>query len=273
MVGERAALRFLLLDVPILVRSNRADLLERLAICYQGLATHERSDALEVDIEATGDWRVRVRGRAERRAADFAEAVRAVNHELMHGIMLARSDNFYVHAGVAAVDGSAVVLPGLSRAGKSTLVLALVEAGAQLLSDELLVFDPDERAALAFPRAIKVRDECVAYFPRYATGFVGRGEGRFLPCPALGRDRISRRAVPRLVVVPRYARKTSLAPIARGQALIALTESALNFGSHQERSIDHLADLVSAADCFSLEWNDPHPAAALVLTALGGKSS
>lgn len=47
----------------------------------------------------------------------------------------------FVHAGVVAVDGYALVLPGRSRAGKSTLVSALVGHGATYFSDEFAVLD------------------------------------------------------------------------------------------------------------------------------------
>jgi hypothetical protein len=48
---------------------------------------------------------------------------------------------FFVHAGAVSIDGGAIVVPGVSRAGKSTLTLALVQAGARYLSDEFAVFD------------------------------------------------------------------------------------------------------------------------------------
>ncbi len=47
----------------------------------------------------------------------------------------------FVHAGVVAWQGLAIVLPGRSYSGKSTLVEALVRAGATYYSDEYAVFD------------------------------------------------------------------------------------------------------------------------------------
>ena len=49
---------------------------------------------------------------------------------------------------------------------------AFVAAGAGFLSDELLAFDPDAGRARAFPRAIKIRDECVDYFPELGTATI-----------------------------------------------------------------------------------------------------
>ena len=47
----------------------------------------------------------------------------------------------FVHAGVVAWEGRAIVIPGRSYSGKSTLVEALVRAGATYFSDEYAVFD------------------------------------------------------------------------------------------------------------------------------------
>jgi hypothetical protein len=50
-------------------------------------------------------------------------------------------DFVFVHAGVVADRSRAIVMPGLSFAGKTTLVRALVEAGATYYSDEFAVLD------------------------------------------------------------------------------------------------------------------------------------
>ena len=47
----------------------------------------------------------------------------------------------FVHAGVVGWRNRALVIPGRSFSGKSTLVMALVEAGADYYSDEYAIFD------------------------------------------------------------------------------------------------------------------------------------
>jgi hypothetical protein len=49
----------------------------------------------------------------------------------------------FVHAGVVAWHGRALVLPGRSHAGKTTLVGALIQAGAVYYSDDYAVLDRD----------------------------------------------------------------------------------------------------------------------------------
>jgi hypothetical protein len=62
----------------------------------------------------------------------------------------------FIHAGAVAIGGVALVLPAPSLAGKSTLVAALVRAGATYLSDEYAVLDGDGKV-IPYPRAISLR--------------------------------------------------------------------------------------------------------------------
>lgn len=62
----------------------------------------------------------------------------------------------FVHAGVVAVDGRAIIIPGRSYAGKSTLVTSLVKAGATYYSDEYAVLD-DQGRVIPYPRRVSLR--------------------------------------------------------------------------------------------------------------------
>lgn len=265
-----------LLGVPVRIRSNDPEAYARLEVCYAAAAMgghrEEEAAVLRASLDADEDgWRIDVDGRECRRASDATAAVRDFNHELLHGVMQRAAHLFCVHAGVVALDDRGVVLPGLSRAGKSTLTLALLRAGARFLSDELLAFDPTSGTALAFPRAIKIRDVCVHYFGDLAHEFVGDGEGRFLPFAALPRGVVRPAAAVSAVVISRWEATgpTSLTPISPGAALLSLASSALNFGTHRAASIEYLADIVRDAMTWELCWQEPSGAAALLVDALG----
>lgn len=62
-----------------------------------------------------------------------------------------------VHAGVVAWQGQAVVLPGSSHFGKSTLVAELVRLGATYYSDEYGLIDAEGRVH-AYPRPMLLRN-------------------------------------------------------------------------------------------------------------------
>ena len=64
----------------------------------------------------------------------------------------------FVHAGVVAWKGKAIVIPGRSYSGKSTLVAALVRAGATYYSDEFAVFD-SKGLVHPFAKPLEIRAE------------------------------------------------------------------------------------------------------------------
>lgn len=64
----------------------------------------------------------------------------------------------FVHAGVVGWKGQAIVIPGRSYSGKSTMVAELVRAGATYYSDEYAVFDARGRVH-PFSKPIELREE------------------------------------------------------------------------------------------------------------------
>jgi hypothetical protein len=63
----------------------------------------------------------------------------------------------FVHAGVVGWQGQAIVIPGRSFSGKTSLVVELLKAGATYYSDEYAVLD--ERGLVhPYPRLLSVRD-------------------------------------------------------------------------------------------------------------------
>jgi hypothetical protein len=270
-VSEPLALE--LLGVPVRLETNDPELRARLALCYARSVADPRRAALLGTVErGPHGFRVAVEARAPRYEADPTAAVRALNHDLLQALMARCRAHYFVHAAVLVWRGHALVLPGLSRAGKSTLALALVLEGAGYLSDELLAYTSAGKAE-PLPRAPKIRDECVAYFPELARRFVGDGEGRFVPFEALPADVLAAPAPIGAVIVPRWDPDGSDRPTAltRGEALLALAASSLNFGAHREKSLDWLAELVggSGVTTHALVWRDPRAAARELLRELG----
>jgi hypothetical protein len=62
----------------------------------------------------------------------------------------------FIHAGVVCAGGLAIVIPGSSRSGKTTLVAELVRAGATYYSDEYTVVDVDGMIH-AYPKPLSIR--------------------------------------------------------------------------------------------------------------------
>ena len=81
-------------------------------------------------------------------------------------------DTIFVHAGAVAHRGRAIVMPGMSFSGKTTLVAALIRAGATYYSDEFAVLD--ERGLVhPYAKPLSVRDGGLAQTAHAVASFGG----------------------------------------------------------------------------------------------------
>lgn len=74
------------------------------------------------------------------------------------------SDRYaFIHAGVVRWRDETILLPGRSHAGKTTLTAALVQAGADYISDDLAVIGPDATVQL-LSQPIRLRADVASRF-------------------------------------------------------------------------------------------------------------
>lgn len=126
----------------------------------------------------------------------------------------ASDDRVFVHAGAVGWQGKAIVLPGRSHAGKTTLVRALVDAGAILYSDEMAIID-DRGYLHPFPAALTVREN---------------GTQRRVPVEDLGVP-IGTEPIPvKLVVLSQYKEDAEWRPrtISPARAVMALLDNTVS---------------------------------------------
>jgi hypothetical protein len=112
---------------------------------------------------------------------DLRLALGILDAELRMYIALNAPEHVFVHAGVVGVGERAIVLPGRSFAGKTTLVAALVKAGAEYWSDEYAVLDADGLVH-PYPKPLSVRiDNTRATEEQPVESLGGRAGDRPLP--------------------------------------------------------------------------------------------
>lgn len=140
----------------------------------------------------------------------------------------------FVHAGVVGWNGRAILVPGESRAGKSTLVRALVRAGASYYSDEYAVLD---RRGLVYPFAqpLMYRTD-IGTRERMSVGDLGGTLGS-------GALRVG------LVVMTRYAAGASWRPdtLTPGEGLLELLTNSVRAQSAPVMVMRALAGVVESA--------------------------
>ncbi len=91
------------------------------------------------------------------RTKDTDQVLEALERDLQIYVAERARRRVFVHAGVVGWHGRAIVIPGRTMSGKTTLVRALVRAGATYYSDEYAVLDERGRVH-PYPKPMPVRE-------------------------------------------------------------------------------------------------------------------
>ena len=159
----------------------------------------------------------------------------------------------FVHAGVVGWRGRAILIPGRSRSGKTSLVTALVRAGATYYSDELAVLDGLGRVH-PWARPLRIRRPGVLPQSHPVETLGGRAGRRPLPVG--------------LIVVTAYRAGARWQPraLSPGQMLLALMENTLMARSRPERTLKILARAVRGARALKGRRDEAEALAATLLS-------
>ncbi len=163
----------------------------------------------------------------------------------------------FVHAGVVAWNGRAMVLPGPTRAGKSRLVQALVEWGAAYASDEYAVLDADG-CVHPFARPLTLREDGVQRAARVAAWSLGPVVTEPLPVAA--------------VVLTRYEpdARWNPEPMSGAEAVMGMLENAVQARVDPARVLHALGRVAATARaCRSVRGDARACAGDILRLALG----
>jgi hypothetical protein len=147
------------------------------------------------------------------RTIERLELLADVERYLEQTLLVAATRRLFLHAGVVGWRGRALVLPGDSYSGKTTLVVELLRLGARYYSDEYAVLDANGRVH-PYPRPLKLRLD-------------GEPLARVVAPEALGT--VGRRPLPvTLVALCRYRTGARFRPrtLAPGAAMLELLSHA-----------------------------------------------
>lgn len=130
-------------------------------------------------------------------------------------VALNAPDHVFVHAGTVVHGGRAILLPGRSHSGKTTLVAALLRAGAAYGSDEFAAIDRDGLVH-PYPKPLSLREP-------------GEYEQTDVTAAELGADQAREPAPAALIAVATYAAGARWKPAERDAArgALALFENAV----------------------------------------------
>jgi hypothetical protein len=218
---------FVAYGVHVGVRVNKVEMLERLKSCLPPAwkpTASTRVDLLYSLILGGVGSRPGVRrfnllyGNASRllRSLDLDEVFDVFESSVHFQIAEAARRRLFVHAGVVGWQGRAILMPGRSHSGKSTLVAALVRSGATYYSDEYAVLDAKGRVH-PYPRPLSLRDREAGKATRYRAEALGGTVG-YRPLPV------------GLVVVCQYKPDAAWRPrrLSAGRGVLALLANTVS---------------------------------------------
>lgn len=177
-----------------------------------------------------------------------------------------------LHASAVARGGRALILSGESGSGKSTLAALLGEGDWRLMGDEFTLIDPADGAALAFPRAVSLKNAAIGEIAaRVDAARLGpllagtpKGDIRHLIPRADAIAAMHEPVRPALLLFPRFGGAAAIEPMGEGEAFVRLTEASTNYVALGEAGFAALTRLVRETPAFGISYPDSASGIALV---------
>jgi hypothetical protein len=169
------------------------------------------------------------------RTRQLEPALEALESDLHLYVAERAQRRFFVHAGVVGWRGRAIVIPGRSFSGKTTLVAEWVRAGATYYSDEYAVFDGQGRVH-PYPKPLSLRENGASPAKKYTVEEIG-GRAGVKPLPV------------GLVITSVYKPGARWRPrrLSAGQGGLALLAHAVSARRQPEVALSLLQQVVSEA--------------------------
>lgn len=169
------------------------------------------------------------------RTANLDEALETFESDLHLHVAAEARRRVFVHAGVVGWRGLALLLPGSSYSGKTSLVAELVRAGATYYSDEFAVLDARGRVH-PYTRALQIREAATGKQKKYGVEKLG-GQAGTKPLKV------------GMVVVSKYQPGAKWRPrqLSAGQGVLELLAHTVSARRQPEKALATLEQVVKGA--------------------------
>ena len=169
------------------------------------------------------------------RTRNLEEALEIFESDLQLHVATEARRRVFVHAGVVGWKGQAILVPGRSYSGKTTLIAELVKAGATYYSDEYAVLDARGRVH-PFARPLQIREDETGKQKRYSIETLGGRKG-VKPLPV------------KLVVMSRYKAGAKWRPrqLSAGQGVLEMLAQTASARTQPEKAFAALKQVVKQA--------------------------
>jgi hypothetical protein len=193
------------------------------------------------------------------RTPELFQAIDAFESDLQLYVAETAPRRVFVHAGVVGWQGQAIVIPGRSFSGKTTLTAELVKAGMTYYSDEYAVLDEHGRVH-HYARPLSIRENGHLEKPKkYGVETLGGRPGS-KPLPV------------GLVVVSKYKPGAKWRPrqLSAGEGALALLANTVSARREPQTTLATLHKVVSRAAVLKGQRGEAQQVIDFILAQLGG---
>ncbi len=193
------------------------------------------------------------------RGAALDQVLAALETDLHRYTAEATSDMTFLHAGVVGWQGRAIVLPGRSFSGKTTLVREMLRLGATYYSEEFAVVD-NSGLVHPFARPLGIREDTSYSQTKYTAEGLGAASG-VKPLP-MG-----------MAVICKYeaGARWQPAPLSQGQGALELLANGVAVRSQPRETLRRLHQLAKQAVFIKGTRGEARQAAGSILNLSGAR--
>jgi hypothetical protein len=169
------------------------------------------------------------------RDTELDQVLATLETDLHRYVAESSPDMTFLHAGVVGWQGRAILLPGRSLSGKTTLVQEMLRLGATYYSDEFAVVD-DSGNVHPFPRPLGIREDATYAQTKYSAEQLGATSGlKPLPVGA--------------VVMCKYraGARWKPTPLSHGRGALELMANSIAVRNRPQHTLRRIHKLVSSA--------------------------
>ena len=221
---------------------------------------HTAKQRFELTKDSDGRYEMRFVGDEDPWEVEYQDlelALGMIDTHMCGYIAVHALERIFVHAGVVAHNGHLIMLPGMSFAGKSTLVAALLRAGATYYSDDFAVLDENGRVH-PYPKPISLRGKNLTQTIHTAESLGGTSGAEPRP--------------PSLIVVTNYRPGADWRPrrLSAGEGVLALLSNTVPARERPAESLRALTAAVGGAKVLESERGEADELVPLLLAELAG---
>ncbi|MEZ5571786.1 MAG: HprK-related kinase A [Halioglobus sp.] len=181
-------------------------------------------------------------------------------------VSLYSNEYLKLHAGAVSKGDTAIIMPGVPGAGKSTLCAALGVRGWRILSDEHAMFELNTTQVIPLCRPVSLKNESIDVLRNFSSSAIfgpisketHKGVVAHMKADMHPNSHDRKSVTARAMVFPKYSPGESqrLTPRRRTDSFILAAYHSFNYSLLCEAGFEAMKTLLDNVDCYDLVYHD-----------------